>query len=248
MIAIIVVLAFCVPALAQDAPAEDAADAAAPAAEPAPAEEPAPPAEAPAPADEPKGQELTTANEVYDINLKELQNKVDQLKEKIFRSKARLLLLKETILRGVLAGSKAVVSHRNTLGSAFKLESVAYYLDGSPIFGKIDIDGSLNNDKEIEIYNGPIQPGNHMLSVYMVYRGTSPIFVYVDGIQIKLKSSYTFKAEEGKITDIKVQGYDRGGVLAKFDQRPSVKFKTSFMDLEEADLPSAQVKDAGGAP
>jgi len=181
----------------------------------------------------PGSQALTSSDEVYEIKLKQLEEKVNQLKEKIFRSKTRLLLLQETILHGVIAGSKAVITHRNLMESSYKLESVAYYLDGAPIFGKIDIDGDLDKKKEIEIYNGTIQPGNHMLSVYMVYRGDSAVFVYVEGIQVKLKSSYTFKAEEGKVTHIEVIGYDKGGVLAKFNERPAVKYETHFADLQE---------------
>ncbi len=181
---------------------------------------------------------LASADEVYDLKMKELEEKVNQLKEKIFRSKTRLLLLQETILHGVIAGSKAVITHKNEMGGAYRLESVAYYLDGAPIFGKIDIDGDLSGKESIEIYNGTIQPGKHMLSVYMVYRGDSSVFVYVEGIQVKLKSSYTFKAEEGKISLIDVVGFDKGGVMAKFEDRPAVKYNTRFTDLQEKDIES----------
>ncbi len=183
---------------------------------------------------------MASGDDAYELKLKQLEEKVNQLKEKIFRSKTRLLLLQETILHGVIAGSKSVITHKNDIGSVYKLESVAYYLDGAPIFGKIDIDGDLNNDKEIEIYNGTIQPGNHLLSVYMVYRGHSAVFVYVEGIQVKLKSSYTFKAEEGKITKIDVVGYDKGGSTARFEERPAVKYQTHFYDLQEENLEDKQ--------
>ncbi|RJO66796.1 MAG: dihydrolipoamide acetyltransferase [Myxococcales bacterium] len=178
---------------------------------------------------------VATGDEAYELKLRELEEKVNQLKEKIFRSKTRLMLLQETILHGVLAGSKAVITHQNLMAGTHRLESVAYYLDGAPIFGKINLDGSLDGDKRMDIYNGTLQPGNHMLSVYMVYRGSSSVFVYVEGVQVKLKASYTFKAEEGKITKISVVGYDKGGVTAKFEDRPAVKFDTSFADLQETE-------------
>ena len=183
-----------------------------------------------------ESDDLTTADEAYEIKMKNLEEKVNQLKENIFRSKARLMLLQETILHGVIAGSKAVIIHKNDMGGAYNLESVAYYLDGAPIFGRIDIDGSLSSDEEIEIYNGTIEPGNHLLAAYVVYRGSSPLFVYVEGIQVKLKASHAFKAEEGKITKIDVIGHDEGGVTARFDRRPAVKFETRFFDLQEEDF------------
>lgn len=227
-----------------------APSAAAPAASTAPAPAPAPataPATAPAPAPTPAPQaakpvakDLSTADEAYELKLREMEERVNQLKEKIYRSKARLLLLQEKILHGVLAGAKVVVTHKNTMGAGYRLESASYYLDGEPIFGRIDVDGSLNKAKELEIFKSAIQPGNHLLSVYMVYRGSSSVFVYVEGVQVKLKSSTTFKAEEGKVTKIDVVGYDAGGVLAKFEDRPAVKFTTQFQDLKEEDLKGAK--------
>jgi len=184
-----------------------------------------------------EGETLSTGDHAYELQLRQLEEKVNHLKEKIFRSKARLMLLQETILQGVIAGSKTVITHKNTMGKNFKLESVAYYLDGAPIFGKINLDGSLDGSEGIEIYNGTIQPGNHLLSIYMVYRGSSSLFVYVEGIQVKLKSSFNFKAEEGKVTRIDVVGYDKGGVLTKFEDRPAVKFETVFTDLQAEELP-----------
>lgn len=188
------------------------------------------------------GNKLSTGDHAYELQLRQLEEKVNNLKEKIFRSKARLMLLQETILQGVIAGSKTVITHQNLMGKNFKLESVAYYLDGAPIFGKINLDGSLDGDKEIEIYNGTIQPGNHLLSVYMVYRGASSLFVYVEGFQVKLKSSFNFKAEEGKITKVNVIGFDQGGVLSKFEDRPAVKFETSFADLQSEELLDKQAE------
>ncbi|MFU8806709.1 MAG: hypothetical protein ACNA8W_23070, partial [Bradymonadaceae bacterium] len=45
--------------------------------------------------------------EAYDLRVKELETKIDDLKEKVFRSKSRIVLLKETVLSGNLAGSRA---------------------------------------------------------------------------------------------------------------------------------------------
>jgi len=192
---------------------------------------------------EPAPDGLETGSQAHDIRLRQLEEKVNHLKEKIFRSKARLMLLQETILHGVIAGSKAVITHKNDMGGAYKLESVAYYLDGAPIFGKINLDGTLDSDEELTIYDGTIQPGNHLLSVYMVYRGKSPVFVYVEGIQVKLKTSHNFKAEEGKVTKVSVVGYDKGGVIEKFDDRPAVRYETSFTDLQDEDLKKTKDKN-----
>lgn len=190
---------------------------------------------------------LSTGDQTHDLQLRQLEEKVNHLKERIFRSKARLMLLQETILHGVIAGSKAVITHQNQMGAGFRLESVAYYLDGAPIFGKINLDGSLDTSKPIEIYNGTIQPGSHLLSVYMVYRGSSSVFVYVEGVQIKLRSSHSFKAEEGKVAYIDVIGYDKGGVTAKFEDRPALRFESRFTDIQQEELPPVSAEGGEGS-
>ncbi len=72
-----------------------------------------------------------------------------------------------------------------------------------------------------------------MLTVYMVYRGQSSVFSYIEGIKVKLKANYVFKAEEGKVTRVDVKGFDKGGVTAQFEKRPGVKFDSNYLDFTE---------------
>ncbi|MEE2900691.1 MAG: dihydrolipoamide acetyltransferase [Myxococcota bacterium] len=159
------------------------------------------------------------------IRMRGLEERVNSLKEKIFRSKARLMLLRETVLNGALAGAKAKIVHRNEMGTGFVLESVSYALDGAPIFTKTDTDGDLNDVAEIELFNGSIVPGNHNLSVNMVYRGSGyGVFSYVKGYSFKIRSSYAFTAEEGKVTSVRIVGYEKGGITTDLKDRPAVRY------------------------
>ncbi len=189
----------------------------------------------------------------YDVKVKELEEKVNDLKEKIFRTKTRLLLLEEEMLGGVIGGSKLVIRHINEMGGWFKLESVAYYLDGEIIYRKSDVNGDLDSKKVIEIYNNPITTSTHLVSVYMVYRGNSGLFSYIEGIQVKLKSSHTFVTKEGKTCYVDVVGYDRGGAFVQLKDRPAITYRVRYEDLsaEESEAIQAQQEAeeaAGGGP
>ncbi len=197
-------------ALAQATPAPAPATTTAPAAAPA---------AAPAPA-------AQTADEAFATRVKTLEEQVVDLKEKIFRTKARLLLLQETVLGGDLStGARAIIFHRNEMGSQFVLESVAYALDGAPIFTKVDTNGDLDKREEFEIFNGRIVPGNHQIVVRMVYRGSGyGIFSYLEGYKFKLASNQTFTAEGGKVTTVKVVGYEKGGITADIKDKPGIRY------------------------
>lgn len=200
----------------------------------------APPAAAPAAA-APAQPAPQTVDEAFSTRVKTLEEQVVDLKEKIFRTKARLLLLQETVLGGDLSsGARAVIYHRNEMGSQFVLESVAYALDGAPIFTKVDTNGDLDKREEFEIFNGRIVPGNHQIAVRMVYRGHGyGIFSYLEGYKFKLQSNQTFNAEAGKVTSVKVVGFEKGGITADIKDKPAIRY----------DITSAKdqaVKQAGG--
>jgi hypothetical protein len=208
-------------ALAQ---AGDPAPSAPPAAAPAPAAVPAP-AAAPA---------SMTAEEKNELQVRTLEERVSDLKEKIFRTKARLMNLQEMVIGGdITSGSKAVLVHANEMGSSFYLESVAYALDGAPIYTKVDVEGDLEKRGEFEIFNGRIVPGNHQISVQMIYRGHGyGVFSYLEGYKFKVQSSYTFNAEPGKVNTIKVVGFEKGGITAELKDRPAVRYDVDVVREE----------------
>lgn len=185
------------------------------------AQAPAQPA-APAPA----AASPQNAEEQNDLKVRTLEERVSDLKEKIFRTKARLMNLQEMVIGGdITTGAKAVLVHRNEMGSSFYLESVAYALDGAPVYSKADQDGDLEKREEFEVFNGRIVPGNHQLSVQLVYRGHGfGLFSYLEGYRFKVQSSYTFNAEPGKALTIKVVGFEKGGLTAELKDRPAVRY------------------------
>src|SRR5215831_12884608 len=104
---------------AQSAPAQPAAAA------------PAPTGAPPAPAETTAAPGAASADQgAYTVRLRGLEKNVNELKEQIFRTKARLNLLKETVLGGVIGASRAIIHHKNEMGSSFRLVKAAFALDG----------------------------------------------------------------------------------------------------------------------
>lgn len=178
-----------------------------------------------------KAEEEVSGERAYQLKVTELESRVNTLKEKIFRSKTRLAILKESVLSSSIAGAEAQVLHRNEMGSSFKLEKVAYSLDGTPVRSLVDRDGDLDEKEELEILSGPIVPGNHTISVVMTYRGNGyGIFSYLKGYVFNLRSSHTFRAEEGKLVQVKAIGYEKGGITTDLKDRPNIRFEDRLTD------------------
>ncbi|MGK0357910.1 MAG: hypothetical protein ACI9U2_000193 [Bradymonadia bacterium] len=188
------------------------------------------PAKAAKVVDAPNVNEVT-GERAYQLKVTELESRVNTLKEKIFRSKTRLAILKESVLSSSIAGAEARLLHRNEMGSSFKLEKVSYSLDGTPVRSLVDRDGDLDDKEELEILSGPIVPGNHTISVVMTYRGNGyGIFSYLKGYVFTLRSSHTFRAEEGKFVQVKAIGYEKGGVTTDLKDRPDIRFEDRLTD------------------
>jgi hypothetical protein len=175
---------------------------------------------------------VATVDEEFTVRVKTMEEQVNDLKEKIFRTKARLLLLQESVIGGgsVSQGARARLVHRNEMGGSFVLESVAYALDGAPIFTKVDEDGELDAKEEIEIFNGRIVPGQHQIAVKLQFRGHGfGIFSYLEGYKFKVQSSYTFDAEPGKVTTVRIVAHEKGGITTDLKDRPAIRY-----DLERS--------------
>lgn len=161
----------------------------------------------------------------YAVRLRDLEQRINELKEQIFRSKARLSLLAETVLEGVVGGGQAVIVHENRMSEGFKLVRVVYALDGAPIFTKADEEGSLGDQKEFEVFNGSIVPGEHTLTVNLEYRGHGyGVFSYLKGYRFKVRSTYNFSVPEGRVATVVVVGYEQGGPTTPLEERPAVRY------------------------
>ncbi len=165
-------------------------------------------------------------NEKIQFELKKLEMDASLLKEKIFRSKARLSTLHETLVQGKsIQGSKLIVIHLNNL-SNFDIKEVIYHLDGKPLYSSVDANGK----KEIVLYNSSIIPGNHMLSTIVVLKVSGfSFFSYAKGYTFNIKSNYSFYVEEGKVTSVNVDIYEKGGYFNELVDKPAIVFKAGVV-------------------
>jgi hypothetical protein len=176
----------------------------------------------------------------YTVRLRSLEKNVNELKEQIFRTKARLNLLKETVLGGVIGASRAMIKFKNDMGSSFRLIKAAYALDGVQIYSKSDDTGRLAEMQEFDIYNGAIQPGSHTLTVVLQYQGNGfGVFSYLKGYKFSAKSSHTFVAAESKSTNITVRGYEQGNVTTQLQDKPAIEFLVNVMAAGEGGTAAA---------
>ena len=206
-----------------------------PAGETPPAPTPAP-GDAPAPAPDADPTLATTADgtpvdpETMPVNLRlrRLEQRVQALKERAWRAKARTTQLKEAVLGGGV-GAQATLVHVNRMGSSFRLHRLVYALDGTQIFARsAETNQNLYKTKSFDVLTGPISPGSHTISVLAIYKGHGyGVFKYLTKYTFTVRSSHTFTAAEGKSTRIEAVGFEKGGPTTPLEKRPAIDFKVT---------------------
>jgi hypothetical protein len=210
-------------------PAAPAAAASAPAAA-APAPGAAAPATAPTPAPAaPAAAEASGSLDgaTYVVRLRDLEQRIDELKEQIRRSHTRLSLLSDTILSGGVGGARAEITFKNDLSSAFRVTGATFVLDGAVQYNKTDEseNSALAAQKEIPVFSGSIPPGDHTLQIVLRLRGHGyGVFSYLRGYKFQVPSSHTFTITEGKTLKLDVVAWEKGDVTTALEQRPSIRF------------------------
>jgi hypothetical protein len=185
--------------------------------------------------------------EQFVVRLRDLEQRINELKEEIFRSKARLSLLAESILQNVIGGARAVIQHENQMGALYRLVRAVYSLDGAPILTRTDDNGSLADQREFPVYNGQIGAGDHSLTVNLEYQGNGyGLFSYVKGYSFRVRSTQSFTVSEGKAIQIRVIGHEKGGPMTLPEERLAIRYITRIVSLRDAEE-GEPAANAGGA-
>lgn len=165
-----------------------------------------------------------------------IEEQVDALKERVFRSKATLQLLKEIVIENAASGARTSIWHVNKLGGGWTLESVTYLLDGQSRFSKSDDTGGLDGTEELKVHEGPVAPGDHVVAVDFRVRPTGfGVFKYARNYEIDVRSSYSFAVEVGKACTVRAILTDRGAAVASLEERARVDYELKCEKIADAD-------------
>lgn len=177
----------------------------------------------------------------YDLQMYELEDELNELKESVFASKARLRMLWNQLMQDRIGGSRIVVNHVNQLGGLLELEAISYSVDGNQVYqSSVHDDAGFPAIRELEIYSSPTLPGPHTVTVRAELRGNDHgLFSYMRGYQFVLLSSTSLTLEEGRTATIGVEVYDRGG-SATLEERPNIRYAVDVVDSEPDALPAEE--------
>lgn len=173
--------------------------------------------------------DVSASDATYEARLRRIEERIIGIKERIFQTKTRMMFMHPGSIDNVIAESRAVLLQHNALGSFFELQSVQYWLDRKQIYLRDNTGGGLDAAKDFAVYDGSVIPGSHTLKMEVVVRGRSGAFAYMDAYRWKLRSSYTFYAARGRVTEVGIDTLERGGLGTALEDRPTVEYRVRQM-------------------
>lgn len=185
----------------------------------------------------------------YSVRLRDLEARVDELKDQIRRSHTRLSLLSDTILTGGAAGSRAEIIYRNEMSTAFRLVKAAFIIDGAVQYNRQDDTGVLAEQKEIPLFSGSMPPGDHMVQAVLQFQGNGyGVFTYLRGYKFDVRNAHSFTVVEGKAIVVTGTSLEKGGVTTPLEQRPQFEWNEKVQPLSAPSRASASGGGGGGGP
>jgi hypothetical protein len=176
----------------------------------------------------------------YAVRLRDLEGRVDELKDQIRRSHTRLALLSDTIMSGGAAGSRAEVAYDNEMSNAFRLVRALFVIDGTVQYNRQDETGALADQKNIPIFSGSVPPGDHTVQVLLSFQGNGyGVFTYLKGYHFEVKSSHSFTSVEGRTLTLTATSLEKGGVTTPLEQRPSIEWHEKVGPIGQPGSPSS---------
>jgi len=184
--------------------------------------------------------------QTYAVRLRDLEARVDELKDQIGRSHRRLALLSDTIMTQGAGGSRSEIAFHNEMSSAFKLTRALVTLDGAVQYNRQDETGALADQKDIPIFSGSVPAGDHTISVVLNFQGNGyGVFTYLRGYKFEVKSSHSFTGVEGKTMTVDATALEKGGVTTPLEQRPTIEWHEKVQSLGAQPVPAGA---PGAAP
>lgn len=162
-----------------------------------------------------------------DDEMREFEERMQAIRERVLKSKASLRQLLDQLRMGSVSLISFSILHSHDVSATFELETMTYTLDGYEIYTAVTSDeNKLDALEEFPVYEGSLLPGEHLMTVDMIYRGKGyGLFSYLNQYLFKVKSRYVFTVTEGDVVTLRVTSYDQGSFLTSLKDRLKVRFE-----------------------
>jgi hypothetical protein len=135
---------------------------------------------------------------------------------------------------------------RSEMGKRFRLMEVTVAMDGAQVAQRRAPQGS-ELPREFTAFNGSLTPGQHAMSVTMVYQGRNAgLFNYMDDYTFRVQSAHAFETHSQGPATLEVVAKEKKGFGVPLEQKPMMEIRElagasgTTVSVQAGDNPPAQ--------
>ena len=154
------------------------------------------------------------------LELREMERKVEAMKEEILKQKLLLRQVEEDVLYGAITKTRANIVFRNEAHEFFQLVECKFFIDNELVKAIAAKDLPKNGALPFSVFDAEIPPGKHELKVVAYYTiKKKMVFSYVEKYQYSVDASRLFEAQQGRTRAVDVTVFDRGPFKTNLENR-----------------------------
>lgn len=167
----------------------------------------------------------------HGVLIDSLQSRLDVLAGRLATARNQVALLRDIALGGTVSETRSVILYLNELGDAFQIERASFVLDGAALLDKEDANGSLSDLESLILYDGKMNPGQHVLEVELVCKaGGFGVFSYVDAYRFKVTSRYVLETREGRTNRLAVVAHQNPDITLEAPKRLGIRYDFEVLE------------------
>ena len=118
------------------------------------------------------------------------------------------------------------IAFEDTLGGTFALDEIAVSLDGKAVLACGGNGARLDARSPVALWRGSAGPGEHEISLRVVYRGQGAgIFSYLEGYTFDVRSTHEVDLPPAGFVSVQAIAREGGGPMTPLEERPQVRWE-----------------------
>jgi hypothetical protein len=179
--------------------------------------------------------------------LADVEGRTAALQACVDAAQGKVARLRDDVVKASKAPTRALIIHREEVNPSFRLDSIAYELDGVAVLSRGPERLRTDPVRELEVLAGEITPGSHKVRVSMIYVGTGEgTYARAKEFRFAVEKSHEFTAIEGRIAKVTFTTITRPEPRLELRDRLAVRVTAEVLPISAA-RPKTETPEASPA-